>query len=119
MRRNRHTLQVLSNELSFLRLGGYGRPFRGQWRPTLMFRDSPLCLNFESGGPQQRCRRCPLFEFVPEDKRQAFIPCHHIALDEQGETVARMYQNGTQEKLDETVRKWLEATIDKLQREEN
>jgi len=58
-------------------------------------------------------------EFVPEDKRQAFIPCHHIALNGQGVTIAMLYQHGTQQKLDETVRKWLEATIDKLQREEN
>ena len=118
-RRIRHTLQLLGNELSFLRLGGYGRPFRSQWRPTLIFRDSPVCMNFESGAPHQPCERCPLFEFVPEEKRQTFMPCHHIALNERGDTVASLSQNGTQEQLDKAVRHWLEATIDKLRREEN
>lgn len=117
-RRNRHILQVLSNELAFLRLGGYGRPFRSPWRPTLIFRDSPSCLNFNSSAPHQLCERCALFQFVPEDKRQAFSPCHHIPLNSEGETIASLYQNGTQEKLDKTLRNWLEATIDKLQREE-
>jgi len=49
----------------------------------------------------------------------ALAPCHQIALNEQGDTVASLYQNGTQEQLDQAVRKWLEATVDKLQREEN
>ena len=99
--------------------GGYRRPFRSQWRPTLIFRDSPTCVNFESCAPHQPCERCPLFEFIPEGKRMALAPCHQIALNEQGDTVASLYQNGTQEQLDQAVRKWLEATVDKLQREEN
>lgn len=114
-----HTLQLLSNELSFLRLAGYGRSFRSQWRPTLIFRDSPTCINFDSRGIHQPCQRCPLIEFTPEDKRTAFIPCHHIPLNQEGQTVASLYQNGTQEQLDDAVRKWLEFTIDKLQGEEN
>jgi hypothetical protein len=117
--RRRHVSHVLSNELSFLRLGGYGRPFRRQWRPTLVFRDSPLCVNFDSSPSQQSCERCPVFEFIPEDKRQTFVPCHHIPLNPEGETIASLYRNGTQEQLDRTVRNWLEATIDKLQQEKN
>ena len=81
-RRNRQIVQALRNELSFLRLRGYGLPFGNQWRPTLIFRDSPLCMNFDSSAPHQPCERCPLFEFVPIDKRQAFMPCHQIALNE-------------------------------------
>ena len=118
-RRCRCTLQVLDNELSFLKLGGYGRPFRSEWRPTLIFRDSPTCLNFESGAPHQPCERCPLFEFIPEDRRKTLMPCHQIPLDSEGATVASLYQHGTQQQLDKAVRNWLEAAIEKLQREEN
>ncbi len=118
-RRCRCTLQVLDNELLFLKLGGYGRPFRSEWRPTLIFRDSPTCLNFESGAPHQPCERCPLFEFIPEDRRKTLMPCHQIPLDSEGATVASLYQHGTQQQLDKAVRNWLEAAIEKLQREEN
>jgi len=113
------TVQLLCCELSFQRVGGYGHPFRGNWRPTLIFRDSPLCLNFESGVPHQPCERCALFEFIPEDKRKTLMPCHHIPLNNEGDTVASLYHGSTQEKLDETVQSWLESTIDKVQREEN
>jgi len=112
------TLHLVSCEFLFLNSGGYGHPFRSHWRPTLIFRDSPICLNFDSGAPVQPCERCPLFQFIPEDKRNCRIPCHFIPLNERGETIALMYQSGTQEKLDTAVRGWLEATIKKLEREE-
>lgn len=110
--------KLLSEELSFLELGGYGRAFRSQWRPTLIFRDSPLCLNFDYSAPPQPCERCPLFQFVPEEKRQTFTPCHHIPLNAEGDTPASLYRSGTQEQLDVAVRKWLQDTIDKLREEE-
>lgn len=116
--RRRNTLQLLANELSFLRLGGYGRPFRSHWRPTLIFRDSPTCLNFDSGAPIQPCERCPLFQFIPEAKHNCRVPCHSIPLNERAETIASMYETGTQQQLDNAVRRWLEATIKKLEREE-
>ena len=110
------TLRVVCCELQFLNLGGYGRPFRSQWRPTLIFRDSPICLNFDSGAPLQPCERCSLFQFIPEEKRNFHVPCHFIPLNQRGETVASIYQTGTQEDLDAAVRAWLEATIKKSQR---
>ncbi len=116
--RRRNTLQLLVNELSFLKGGGYGRPFRSQWRPTLMFRDSPICLNFDSGAPLQPCERCSLFEFIPEAKRNDRVPCHSIPLNEPGDTITSMYEVGSQQQLDNAVHRWLEATIQKLGREE-
>lgn len=112
------TSHVLRCELLFLNSGGYGHPFRSHWRPTLLFRDSPICLNFDSGAPVQPWERCPLFQFIPETKRNRRIPCHFIPLNERRETIDLMYQNGTQERLDTAVRGWLEATIKKLQGEE-
>jgi hypothetical protein len=41
-------LAALKAELEFLDNGGYGRPFRSGWRPTLLLRDSPICPNFGS-----------------------------------------------------------------------
>ena len=112
------TLQLLSCELSFLKVGGYGYPLDGGWRPTLIFWDSPVCLNFDANVPHQPCQRCVLFDFVPEDKRLNLIPCHHIPLNRNGETVSSLYRNGTQELLDQTVRNWLVAMIEDLKQEE-
>src|SRR3954466_286829 len=117
---DRRTLQLLCCELSFLKVGGYGRKLRhSNWRATLMFRDSPVCLNFEPDSPHQPCERCSLFEFVPEQKRNTRMPCHHIQLNNKGETIATLYRKDTQEEMDAAVKHWLETTIEKLGREEN
>jgi len=112
------TLHILRCELLFLNSGGYGHSFRSHWRPTLIFRDSPICLNFDSGAPFQPCERCALFPLIPEAKRNCHSPCHHIPLSEHGDTVASLYQYGTQEQLDAMVSTWLETTIKKCEREE-
>ena len=112
--RDHRTLQLLACELSFLKAGGYGHPLRGGWRPTLIFWDSPVCLNFDSGAPHQPCERCAFFDFVPEKDRDTLIPCHYIPLNSRGDTVHSLYRHASQEILDNAVRNWLEATIEEL-----
>ena|SRR5579864_5591665 len=112
---NQRTLELLCGELSFLKIGGYGRQFRhSNWRPTRLFRDSPLCPNFEPDAPRQPCERCPLFQFVPQEKREKSLPCHHIPMNENGDTIASLYRKGDQARMDEAVKRWLEATIEEL-----
>jgi hypothetical protein len=108
---NRRLLQMLREERSFFRTGGYGRPFRSEWRPTLLFRDSPTCINFTSTGDLDPCRKCPLLLLVPPLKRDEAIPCHHIEIDSAGNTVAELYQRGSQKRLDQCYRDWLSAAI--------
>jgi hypothetical protein len=108
---NPHLLQALKAELDFFRSGGYGRAFRGGWRPTLLFRDSPTCTNFTSVGALNPCRECPLFPLVPSQKRNYAIPCHYIVLDADGATIARLYQSGSQKALDQSYSDWLLAVI--------
>lgn len=116
--RDHRTLQLLSCELSFVKMQGYGYALRNAWRPTLIFWDSPVCLNFDSGAPHQPCERCVFFDFIPENKRDALIPCHHIPLNSKGDTIYSLYRKGTQDTLDDAVRTWLEATITHLREEE-
>jgi len=106
--------QLLTYELKFLQLGGYGKPWKGSWRPTMVFRDSPLCLHKCS---EHQCDSCALSAFVPEDKKDQKTPCHHIPLNEVGDTVASLYAESTQEELDVALRSWLESTIQRLQAE--
>jgi hypothetical protein len=112
----RQLLQAIRRELDFFRAGGYGRQFRGQWRPTLLLRDSPLCINYSSTGRQHGCAHCPFFSLVPPDSREAMVPCHHIPLDAGGVTLARLYQKGTQAKLDKHYQDWLENLIREFDR---
>ena len=107
-------LMALKDELVFWKEGGYGRRFRSEWRPTLVLRDSPLCLN-ATLGPARSCRKCLLLDLIPPEKRNLSIPCHHIPLNPAGDTIASLYINGTQEKLDQTFQDWLCATIQKLE----
>lgn len=102
-------------ELSFFEAGGYGRPFSGEWRPTLLLRDSPACINYGSTGPRRSCRRCPFFPLVPAENQEAALPCHHIPLDLSGITIARLYEAGTQKALDQRYREWLRSSIQEFE----
>jgi hypothetical protein len=102
-------LQALRTELAFFDAGGYGRPFRSEWRSTLLLRDSPVCIDYHSAGRQTSCRQCPFFSLVPAAKQNTAVPCHHIPLDGRGNTVASIYRAGTQKELDERYRDWLSA----------
>ncbi len=116
LERNRQLLQALKAELVFFESGGYGRPFRSNWRPTLLFRDSPTCVNFSCVGALNPCQECPLFPLIPCTKRQDAIPCHHITLDSEGDTVASLYKTGSQQVLDQRYSEWLSAVIAGLEK---
>jgi len=102
-------LRALKTELAFFDAGGYGKQFRSPWRPTLLLRDSPVCLNFNATGRQASCDQCAFFSLVPAAARDAILPCHHIPLDAKGTTIASMYRKGTQKELDERYHNWLIA----------
>jgi len=108
-------LQALKTELAFFDAGGYGKQFRSAWRPTLLLRDSPVCLNFNATGRQASCNRCAFFSLVPAAARDAILPCHHISLDAKGNTIAGIYRKGTQQELDERYHNWLSALTRKME----
>ena len=113
MERN-ELLHLLRTELAFFESGGYGNPFRSSWRPTLLIRDSPTCLTagFAAG---ERCRGCKLLSLVPPEKIQELIPCHHIPLNAQAETISSLYRNGSQESLDRAFRDWINTLLQQLE----
>jgi nucleotide-binding universal stress UspA family protein len=115
---NHSILKALKAELEFLDSGGYGRPFRSGWRPTLLFRDSPVCPNFGNDANQQGCSQCFLMESVPKSATQKLFPCHHIRLNDAGDTIATLQQTGTQTELDRTYRAWLCALIKSIEKSE-
>ena len=100
-------LWALKRELAFFDAGGYGQPFRSEWRPTLLLRDSPSCPNYNATGQQTSCRQCPFFSLVPPASLDALVPCHQIPLDTRGNTIAGLYRTVTQKELDQHYHNWL------------
>ncbi len=110
-------LQVLRGELAFLEAGGYRRPQKAHWRPQYIFQDSPTCINYGDLARSRPCEECPLMQFVPENCRREKVPCRHIPLNEQGETVNSLYRSDSMEEVEAEVAKWLRATIARLEAE--
>ena len=114
---NRDILEVLKFELSFLEQGGYGRSVRTPWKPTSIFQDSLSCINFNDPERPHPCTACILHDLVTAQYRDEEIPCHHIPLNEVGETVDTMERQYTQPELEEAVREWLRRTIRRIEQD--
>lgn len=116
-RDDRNLLEALKFELGFLEKGGYGRSPRTPWRPQLMFEDSPTCMNYDSKHNPGPCSNCVLMQLVPAGRRSEKIPCRHIPLNAEGETLDSFYRCCNQMELEDALRTWLRATIQRLERE--
>lgn len=113
----RDILEVLKFELNFLEQGGYGRSVRTPWKPTSIFQDSLSCINFNDPSRPHPCSECLLSDFVPRESQCEEVPCHHIPLNSEGETVNSLERQATQLELEENVRNWLRATIRRIEKE--
>lgn len=110
-------LDGLNLELHYLDNGGYEPAVRDEARKERsIFLNSPLCLNklpvkgaYPSDCCLLPCSRCWLMDFIPADRRFEAVPCHHIPLNERGETIADMEEPEHDEKVREAVRDWLRA----------
>jgi hypothetical protein len=113
----RDILEVLKFELNFLEQGGYGRSVRTPWKPTSIFQDSLSCINFNDPSRPHPCSDCLLSDFVPADSQCEEVPCHHIPLNNAGETVDTLERQASQLELEENVRNWLRAAIRRIEEE--
>ena len=114
---DRDILDVLKFELNFLEKGGYGRSPREPWRQPLALEDSPTCMNYDSKTHPAPCDECILMQLVPPAQRGKKIPCRHIPLIVEGETLDYLYRCGTQQEIEEAMKNWLMATIKRLEKE--
>ncbi|HEY1272077.1 MAG TPA: hypothetical protein VGF08_08835 [Terriglobales bacterium] len=113
----RDILEILKFELDFLEHGGYGRSVRTPWKPTSIFQDSLTCINFNDPARPHPCNECLLTDFVPEGQQGENIPCHHIPLNESGETVDTMERTCNQVELEEALKNWIRASIRRIEQE--
>lgn len=117
MPEDRDLLEVLKFELRFLEKGGYAISPQTPWRPRLLFEDSPACMNYDAKDNPAPCTECVLVQLVPPRSRAEKVPCRHIPLNEDGETVDSLYRTGTPQELEEAYENWLRATIERLEEE--
>jgi hypothetical protein len=111
-RSRRDLLEVLKLELEFLRNGGYRQ---SSWGPPLIFEDSPTCLNYGYSEYSRPCSECALMQLVPVERRRERVPCRHIPLNEQNETIQSMYVSGTSDHIEAQVAEWLMEMIQRLE----
>ena len=57
-------------------------------------------------------------QFVPADKHGERVPCRHIPLTSDGDTLLQLYRGGTEQEIEEAVSSWLGKEIVKLEGEE-
>ncbi len=81
------------------------------------FRESVLCLNTHKLVKSDTREGCALLVYVPEERKRDEVPCVHIRLDNEGNTVAELSKSSDREALEEKIIGWLERTADELERE--
>jgi hypothetical protein len=80
-----------------------------------VFQDSPWCLNYRLPIREHPCSACWLMHFVPPDKQSERVPCHHIPLNERGETLAALGGPGDAPQVQNALRTWLRTEIQKIE----
>jgi len=108
-------LTTLKFELEFIRANGYAKSLRSPWRDPALFLDSPTCLNFTANVSVRPCDECELHEFVPAEHYSKTVPCHHIPLNQSGQTIDSLEWETNEAGLERAVEKWLEDTITRLE----
>ncbi|HUA00972.1 MAG TPA: hypothetical protein VMB02_11630 [Candidatus Aquilonibacter sp.] len=131
----RTLLNALKLELQFCERGGYRtmveKPHESSHRADAassrvetarasrkersLFQDSPWCLNYRLPIREHPCSACWLIHFVPQEKRAETVPCHHIPLNERGDTAASLSGPAEAAEAQQAVRGWLLAKIDEIE----
>ena len=110
-------LEVLKDEGDFLERGGYSCSPHQPWRAQLIFEDSPTCMNYGTKDRPGPCAECLLMQFVPPESRGQKVPCRHIPLTQDRQTLSDLYWVGTQEKIEDALGSWLRSTIARVEGE--
>ncbi len=111
----RDILEVLRMELDFIEKGGYGRSVKTPQLPTSIFQDSLTCINYGYPYRAHPCDECFLNDLVPPERRSEVVPCHHIPLNAEGETVETLELKDDQQRMEEAVKAWLRAKISEIE----
>ena len=107
----------LQSELVFLEQGGYSRSPGALWRTPLIFEDSKICARNTGSHNQQGCNSCVLIQLVPAEHRLDKVPCRHIPLNPEGETLDLLYRYADAHEIEAAFSNWLRSTIQRLEQQ--
>jgi hypothetical protein len=110
-------IDQLKLERSILRDGGYGRSVHTPAKAEQLFRDSVTCMNVGQTVRRHPCSDCLLWEFVPREHLEEDIPCHHIPLNADHQTIAVLEEKGDRGTAEKALLEWLDRTILQLEDE--
>lgn len=110
-------LEKLKDELGALEFGRTWRSVHAPWEETSFFQDSQTCLNYGQEGRPHPCADCMLMQYVPGNSRNETVPCHHIPLDDKGNTIQNLDRGYNRSSVDEAVVVWLRKRIAELEKE--
>jgi hypothetical protein len=108
-------IDQLKLERDILKNGGYGRSVHTPWKPTRLFRDSVTCLNFDEVVKRHPCNECLLWEWVPENHQNEDLPCHYIPLNDRGDSIASLEDEGDREEAEKALLGWLDSVLEHLE----
>lgn len=114
---DRDILELLKEELDFIEKGGYGRSVRTPWKPKSAFQDSLTCINYGYPYRAHPCNECHLLDFVSPEHQSAEVPCHHLPLNEAGDTIEDLELEDNEARLERTVEGWLQTKIGQIEEE--
>lgn len=114
----KEVIERLKLEREILSKGGYGRSVRTRWIQPQYFRDSVTCLNYGDPVRLHPCGECFLSDYVPAHGQAETIPCHHIPLNERGDTIYSLEDGKGGERVEGALGEWLDAMIARLESEE-
>jgi hypothetical protein len=105
-------LDCLTLEREILTKGGYDPSVREPRSTPRLLRDSVTCLNHAFVERRRPCSECALIEYVPESSRGEAIPCHHIPLDDRGDTIASLEAAGDRPAAESALVGWIDRTLE-------
>ena len=109
---DRELVELLQEELDFIEKGGYGRSVRTPWLQKSIFQDSVSCLNYGYPYRAHPCNECHFSDFVPPEHQLEAVPCHHIPLDKEGDTIEDLEWEGNEARAQTLVRDWLRTQLE-------
>ena len=115
-------LTTLKTELDFVNRGGYRKAVIARQplfcmetaaapEPRTFFEDSPVCPK-ERHAACDPASSCVLMSFVPEGHRGDVLPCHHIPLNDRGDTIATLEKNGNRAETETAIREWVARNVE-------
>ena len=113
----RDILEIFKNELDFIESGGYGRSVRTPWQDKSTFQDSLSCINYGYPYRAHPCSECHLTRLCSPEHRTEPVPCHHIPLNTDGDTIEDLELQDNQAKLEREVGRWLRDRIKQIEEE--